>query len=226
AQGRVLALFQLAKLDTEHFLIILPSLDSQWLIQYFNQYKFRSKFNIRVVNQMHAEGQFCESDPTTSALASFAGDLDQGFAMQIPHTLANRVLRFTQALPENNSEALDQWHCADMSIGWLWIDSNLQNIWTPQMLSLQHLPALSLKKGCYPGQEIVARTHYLGKSKRHLQHISGLGLTNGQILLQNNQEIGKVVNANAHGNYAVAVLPIELNNDWPIQNNVNEVTIL
>ena len=40
--------------------------------------------------------------------------------------------------------------------------------WTPQMLSLDRLRAFSVKKGCYPGQEIVARTHFLGQAKRGL----------------------------------------------------------
>jgi len=38
----------------------------------------------------------------------------------------------------------------------------------PQMLNLQAINALSFKKGCYPGQEIVARMHYLGKLKRRM----------------------------------------------------------
>jgi hypothetical protein len=44
----------------------------------------------------------------------------------------------------------------------------------PQMINLQAIDALSFKKGCYPGQEIVARMHYLGKLKRHmfLAHIN------------------------------------------------------
>ena len=33
------------------------------------------------------------------------------------------------------------------------------------MLSLDRLQAFSVKKGCYPGQEIVARTHFLGQAK-------------------------------------------------------------
>jgi folate-binding protein YgfZ len=39
---------------------------------------------------------------------------------------------------------------------------------TAHMLGLDRIQALSLGKGCYPGQEIVARTHYLGQSKRRL----------------------------------------------------------
>ena len=38
----------------------------------------------------------------------------------------------------------------------------------PQMLNYQLLPAISFTKGCYTGQEIVARMHYLGKNKRQL----------------------------------------------------------
>ena len=43
----------------------------------------------------------------------------------------------------------------------------------PQMLNMQSIAALSFKKGCYPGQEIVARMHYLGKQKRrmYLAHV-------------------------------------------------------
>ena len=35
------------------------------------------------------------------------------------------------------------------------------------MLDFDSLGAVNFRKGCYPGQEIVARTHYLGKVKRH-----------------------------------------------------------
>lgn len=40
----------------------------------------------------------------------------------------------------------------------------------PQMFNYQATPAISFKKGCYTGQEIVARMQYLGKLKRHLYH--------------------------------------------------------
>jgi hypothetical protein len=40
------------------------------------------------------------------------------------------------------------------------------------MLALERLHAYSLRKGCFPGQEIVARTHYLGRSKRRLVRVA------------------------------------------------------
>jgi hypothetical protein len=41
----------------------------------------------------------------------------------------------------------------------------------PAWLDLGSLGATALDKGCYPGQEIVARMHYRGGSKRHLRHL-------------------------------------------------------
>src|SRR5690606_25673172 len=48
------------------------------------------------------------------------------------------------------------------------LDAEQAGQWTPQQLSLDRLRAYSVKKGCYPGQEIVARTHFLGQAKRGL----------------------------------------------------------
>jgi hypothetical protein len=50
-----------------------------------------------------------------------------------------------------------------------------QEQFVPQMANLELIGAVSFKKGCYPGQEIVARMQYLGKSKRrmYLAHIAG-----------------------------------------------------
>lgn len=45
----------------------------------------------------------------------------------------------------------------------------------PQMLNLQCLGAVSFRKGCYTGQEIVARTQHLGKAKRQLQRLAAQG---------------------------------------------------
>ena len=43
------------------------------------------------------------------------------------------------------------------------------------MVNLQKLNGLSFKKGCYPGQEIVARMQYLGKLKREMRRFRGAG---------------------------------------------------
>jgi len=51
------------------------------------------------------------------------------------------------------------------------IVSETVEMFIPQMLNLHVINGVSFKKGCYPGQEIVARLHYRGKLKRHM-HIA------------------------------------------------------
>src|SRR5574343_284420 len=64
------------------------------------------------------------------------------------------------------------WLRADVSQGFPLITQPTSEHYVPQMVNLDKLCGVSFKKGCYPGQEIVARTHYLGKIKRHLYRVS------------------------------------------------------
>src|SRR5574343_940474 len=66
------------------------------------------------------------------------------------------------------------WLRADVSQGFPLITQATSEHYVPQMVNLDKLGGVSFKKGCYPGQEIVARTHYLGKIKRHLYRITAL----------------------------------------------------
>jgi len=58
------------------------------------------------------------------------------------------------------------WFELDILAGMPWLFSATSEEFVPQMLNLDKLNAISFEKGCYTGQEIVARTHYLGKNKR------------------------------------------------------------
>jgi len=58
------------------------------------------------------------------------------------------------------------WLELDILAGMPWLFSATSEEFVPQMLNLDKLNAISFEKGCYTGQEIVARTHYLGKNKR------------------------------------------------------------
>lgn len=60
------------------------------------------------------------------------------------------------------------WEWIDVRAGFPWITAATQDRFLPQMIGLDHLGGVSFRKGCYPGQEIVARTQYLGTPKRHL----------------------------------------------------------
>lgn len=225
-QGRVMALFQLLKLSDQQFLIVLNSLSAEWLVDNLKRFVFRSKVNLSAIPNLFASGEIIPALTPLPAGQLFVGNIESQIMINIPNALCDRRLTLSQTESVLDDPCHDQWQCIDLAIGWPWIDETVQNIWTPQMLSLQTLNAFSLKKGCYPGQEIVARTHYLGKSKRHLVSLAGQNLLSTQAVLQNGQEIGKVVNANRAGDFAVAVLPLQLTENASIENNAGILEII
>ncbi|NOQ63586.1 MAG: folate-binding protein [Methyloprofundus sp.] len=64
------------------------------------------------------------------------------------------------------------WLALDIQAGIPWLFKATSEEFVPQMINLDKLNAISFEKGCYTGQEIVARTHYLGKNKRALYQAS------------------------------------------------------
>lgn len=105
------------------------------------------------------------------------------------------------------------WMLIDIAQGFPVITQATSEHYVPQMVNLDKLGGVSFKKGCYPGQEIVARTHYLGKIKRHLYRVSAAQpLTPGAEVrssLLNGQACGSLLTAapDAQGQWqALAVL--------------------
>ncbi|MGE8176642.1 YgfZ/GcvT domain-containing protein [Pseudomonas fluorescens] len=80
------------------------------------------------------------------------------------------TLRNTLAalLPEGN---LNQWLLGQIRAGIGQVMPQTRELFIPQMLNLQAVGGVSFKKGCYTGQEIVARMQYLGKLKRRLYRL-------------------------------------------------------
>jgi hypothetical protein len=66
------------------------------------------------------------------------------------------------------SGSLAEWRQQDICSALPWFGSSQSEQHIPQMLNIDRLGGISFNKGCYTGQEIVARTHYLGKVKRAL----------------------------------------------------------
>lgn len=95
------------------------------------------------------------------------------------------------------------------------ISTGTKEAFVPQMINMQAIDALSFKKGCYPGQEIVARMQYLGKLKRHmfLAHIKEEVETSpGDPLFAEKSEsaqgAGKVVRAQTNPNGGTDLLVV------------------
>ncbi len=113
------------------------------------------------------------------------------------------------------SEApLNTWLLAQIRSGIGHVTMPTREQFIPQMLNLPALDAVSFKKGCYTGQEIVARMQYLGKLKRHMYRFQ-LATENipaaGTALLSpvHSSSVGEVVSA-ARSEYGIELLATAL----------------
>ena len=75
------------------------------------------------------------------------------------------MLQALDSAPENKEEP---WRLLDILTGIPAVYPETVDAFVPQMLNLDVVGGISFQKGCYTGQEIVARTHYLGKLKRRM----------------------------------------------------------
>lgn len=122
-------------------------------------------------------------------------------------------------VPANDSSA-NSWSLADIRAGYPVIGPLTSEAFVPQMVNLDLLDAISFTKGCYVGQEIVARTQNLGRIKRRMYRFSVAAEAipePGQRLHAESGATGKVVASAAAGKKAelLAVVPIaEAPNAW------------
>ena len=125
-----------------------------------------------------------------------------GYSLAIPTDLADDIVKrlmmfrfrakvefevLAEANPVNMSEQIEA--------GIPWIGLEQTEKFTPHMLNLDLLDAISFDKGCYTGQEIVARTHYKGATKRRtLAFESDSPVAVGDSVSDGDRETGTVLN--------------------------------
>ncbi len=106
--------------------------------------------------------------PAADLAITHAGDAhavrvaDQRFVLLAP---AAQRGRFLEALGDGGEEA---WALEEIRAGRPHVVQATQDQFVPQMVNLERLGAVDFHKGCYPGQEIVARTQYRGILKRRM----------------------------------------------------------
>jgi folate-binding protein YgfZ len=161
---------------------------------------------------------------------------NSGYALVLPADLADSVVkrltmfRFRSKVEFELVAATESDLGIDGSVG-QWLLDNLRagraEIWmaqseefTPHMLNLDLLEAVNFDKGCYPGQEIVARTHYRGATKRRTHRFTSTEpVMPGDKVSDGNRDVGEVLNA--IGTDLLAVIPIDRANDPLTVNGVS-----
>jgi folate-binding protein YgfZ len=213
AKGRVLACFWVLKATDESFYLMLPKEQSAWLQKRLMMFVLRAKVKIEFVDDLMLLGGWHHQNQASSALENtLMFDLPKlahlSSDTHLDHTMNNRFVLLAPKLSIETEDApADQnqhtqmaWAVADWRAGLSWINESSREQCTPHDLSLDRAQGVSFNKGCYPGQEIVARMHYLGRAKQRLSlwMLSGVASiplkTGGDVFLpEQDQAIGVVV---------------------------------
>jgi folate-binding protein YgfZ len=134
-------------------------------------------------------------------------------------------------LAEYTSMSIESWDNLNIFDGIPNIYPTTQEAFIPQSINMDLIDGINFKKGCYTGQEIVARTHYLGKVKRRMFRAfieSEDDLTPGeQIINEKKEAIGQLVRSAKENELRTNML-IELRVDQAhealyIKNHVIEI---
>ncbi|MDX9993678.1 MAG: folate-binding protein [Rhodocyclaceae bacterium] len=168
-KGRLIASFLIWREGSDYLLQlsadILPA-----ILKKLSMYVLRSKVRLADISADRAligvlGGNAGPEAPMTSA--PFEG----GTAIRLDAERSVLAIPADRAAAvQGTSGSFADWHLAEIRAGIPRITAATQELFTPQMVNYE-LPAVggvSFQKGCYPGQEIVARTQYLGKVKRRM----------------------------------------------------------
>ncbi|TGG91113.1 folate-binding protein [Natronospirillum operosum] len=181
-KGRLYANFLLACLADDHYWLIMPADMVQPTMERLGKYAafFKTELSDQTL-AWHGLG----------LVEAVAGDPGPGTVdhddRQVQLTLDDRRrMLWLNPLQEDHYERalsrLEQqaqwqpsefWALHDIRAGLVWVQPATIESFLPQTLHWDELGGVSFSKGCYTGQEVVARLHYKGASKKGLRHVQG-----------------------------------------------------
>ena len=141
-----------------------------------------------------------------------------GYAMSVPAVTAEDLVRRLTMFRFRSKVEFSTVEDGTVDAGFLiengypFVGREQAEKFTPHMLNLDLVDAVSFDKGCYPGQEIVARTYYRGATKRRCQRFeSDEPVAPGDKVSDASRDVGEVVNAAGTG--LLAVVPVDADRD-------------
>lgn len=225
AKGRMLASFLVWRVDGGFRLLLADDLVEP-VLKRLQMFVLRAKVKLSAGNDRLVLGF---SGPQASQLAGHGDDAVQsiltGDGPDATTTLrlscgrclcvadlATTRQRWTAAGASATPVGTTAWQWLDIRAAFPLVTAATREEFVPQMADFEKIGGVSFHKGCYPGQEIVARTQYLGKVKRHLFRLeSSVPLAAGdEIHSPENpdQSVGRVMTATpapGGGYHALAV---------------------
>lgn len=192
AQGRVISNFEVICLGREKLGLIFPLANLEVVEEHFS--KFLPFYQVEVKNLTTSYQLLGLSGKDVPALITsllgvwpkqdyLQGLVEQGLILHLPGPLARALLLLNKnhsglnALVDKLTNlavpaAEDCWNLLDIKTGRAQITDKVSSGYLPQMLNYPAIGAVSFNKGCYLGQEIVARAEFRGKVKKRLYRLN------------------------------------------------------
>ncbi len=184
-KGRMLAIFRVLRIDNGYILVLPISLVTS-VLQRLQRYVVQAKVSLADASAHFTRFAIQTNNPEVIAkkfLAAEHNEVEQSDSL-IALNLGsvneqNRYLLLSLSVDEAKSiwqnfgsylqvAHFDAWRLSEIKAGIPIIYTQTTEEFVAQMTNLNLLGGINFKKGCYPGQEIVARMQYLGKLKRRM----------------------------------------------------------
>ncbi len=147
-------------------------------------------------------GALLDGDPAPWHRREVAGGVAVALHPADGQTRALLVLPAQASAPDAPTLALADWQLSEVRSGVVLVTQPLFEVLVPQMLNYESVGGVSFKKGCYPGQEVVARSQFRGTLKRraYLVHADAELAAGGEVFQASDAEqpTGTVVQAAAN----------------------------
>lgn len=219
-KGRAMAVFTIWA-DADVIYLLIESAIAQAVLKRLKMYVLRSKVIIEEINSnISAKFELTVANPLYHQ-SNAQNTYRLGFG--------NRELLIT---PEEAQTPFDltRWLQADISEGLPRVTEETYEAFIPQMINLDILNGINFKKGCYTGQEIIARMKYLGKLKQRGFVCTKQGDRPGASLIRigekvidnDGKNVGSIINASEDYKYALASLRFDnLSNGLKTESGVD-----
>lgn len=220
AKGRVVVTLQLIGLG-DAVGLVLPAGSAESACRRLQMYRLRSKVDIDPVPGLDIAA-YAEAAIEDALLAAGARPAAESLSVAagaglVCRRLGDGVIEVCGTSSAGESAGIDPasaldpvtWHRARILAGLVEIDVNTTKRFTPHMLNLDRVAAISFTKGCYTGQEVVARTENLGRVKRRINRyrLEGVEARIGDRLHAGDNDLGEIVNV--AGDLCLALVPID-----------------
>lgn len=160
SKGRVVATLRLLVHGSD-YLVAVPEAMSDAIAKRLSMYRIGRKLTLSGARPL------TPGELAGEAVGGARPDADSGDAV------------FHHPEKDGGGRAWRNWLSAEIDAGMPWILPATSERFLPQMLGLERLGGLSYRKGCYPGQEVIARVHYRGRVTRKLARFEADGPVGG-----------------------------------------------